>query len=245
MQTELYVPILATYIEREWGQPSQAGPRWPAPPIATLALADTGCLTAFRLDRACIQELCLMLGPQLQRTRPSKRSTPVLQKILRGLHYLATGNLQGHVGRTGRVSLFSARRDLGHFLEAVVHHCRRLIPFPTTERALSANREAFYAIAGFPGVLGALDGTHVSLLATRGRTCVYCGGCHRNAVNVIAACNAQGFFTYVYGSTPGALHSPQAFERSNLCVLLESQLVGQGWLLGKFRACWVGGGEEP
>ena len=57
-------------------------------------------------------------------------------------------------------------------------------------------KEAFCAIAGFPGVIGLIDGTSVSILTPPDKAYLYHNKHQQYTVNVMATCNAQGIFTY-------------------------------------------------
>lgn len=91
----------------------------------------------------------------------------------------------------------------------------------------------FYAIAGFPGVLGAIDCTHVAIQSPGGDTAEQ----YRNrkgyfSVNVQATCDASLNITNLVARWPGSVHDATIFSNSRLCAEFETQQISQGYLLG-------------
>ncbi|XP_031358099.1 putative nuclease HARBI1 [Photinus pyralis] len=91
----------------------------------------------------------------------------------------------------------------------------------------------FYQIAGFPGVLGAIDCTHIKIQSPGGEYAER----FRNrkgyfSVNVQAVCNAKLKIQNIIARWPGSVHDSTIFNDSALKVDFESGLYGNGYLLG-------------
>ena len=75
-------------------------------------------------------------------------------------------------------------------LEAVDRHLNNVV-FPTSERELVQIKQKFFGIAGIPNVIGAVDCTHIAMLAPREREDVYV--CRKGylSINVQAVVDAN------------------------------------------------------
>ena len=90
----------------------------------------------------------------------------------------------------------------------------------------------FYKIAGFPNVIGAIDGSLIPIRAPYRDEHLYV--CHKgfHALNVMAVCNAQLSFTNFVSRWHGSVHDSAIFQSSNLMQHMESGGGRNGWLLG-------------
>ena len=90
----------------------------------------------------------------------------------------------------------------------------------------------FYRRAGFPGVIGAIDCTHVPITNPGGEN----GELFRNrkgycSINVQVVCDDQARITNVVARWPGSTHDSRIFDNSQLCALLEEGDI-HGHLVG-------------
>nr|XP_037875929.1 putative nuclease HARBI1 isoform X2 [Bombyx mori] len=97
----------------------------------------------------------------------------------------------------------------------------------------SDTEQDFYAVSRFPGVLGALDGTHIRIQSP----CSQIGEEFRNrkgyfSLNVQAMCNADLLFMNVVARWPGSAHDATIFNNSDLRAQCENGSFGNKWLLG-------------
>lgn len=63
----------------------------------------------------------------------------------------------------GRATALRAVRRVTH---ALFSHCTRFIQWPSDDQAVSI-MQGFEATSGFPGVIGAIDGTHIRINAPK------------------------------------------------------------------------------
>ncbi|KAJ6651616.1 hypothetical protein lerEdw1_020786 [Lerista edwardsae] len=230
-QEFLHVPLMLTYlaVQQEWR--AKYHPRRIQPRIHEAPLSDVACIDAYRMDRGAVEELCLLLGPRLQSRVPTRRSIPVLQKVLIALHYLGTGSFQGDVARQHGTAQSSTSRCADAFLDAMLMHLPDFIAFPTAEAELRRLREEFCAVAGFPNVVSAIDSTLVGLAIPQNLAGSYRSRQHQT-LNVQATCDARGLFTSVVAKFPGSVRDAQIFDASTLKATLASWPEGEGWILG-------------
>ena len=83
--------------------------------------------------------------------------SPMLQ-VLADLRFYATGSFQSVLGDTIQVHKSTVSRVVEK-ISAI-----QFIQFPDNDDFAEISRQ-FFAIAGFPGVIGAIDGTHILILA--------------------------------------------------------------------------------
>jgi len=91
----------------------------------------------------------------------------------------------------------------------------------------------FYALANFPGVLGAIDCTHVAIKSPGGNDAEL----YRNrkgyfSVNVQAICTASLEVTNIVARWPGSVHDSTIFNNSRICAQFESEQIVGGYILG-------------
>ena len=110
--------------------------------------------------------------------------------------------------------------------------CQQHITFPTTQEDKLQTMQGFYEIANFPGVLGAIDCTHVAIQSPGGEYAEL----YRNrkgyfSINVQAVCNARLEFTNIVARWSGSSHDATIFGNSRICAQFESGEI-TGILLG-------------
>jgi hypothetical protein len=67
------------------------------------------------------------------------------------------------VGRSCGLSQPSASRAVAMVTETLCRRAHEYIRFPTNQNELTAIKQSFHGIAGFPNVIGAIDGTHIAI----------------------------------------------------------------------------------
>jgi len=80
----------------------------------------------------------------------------------------------------------------------------------------------FRSLANFPGVMGALDGCHIPILAPEYCQADYLDRNHNHSVNLMAVCDSEKKFTYCYAGYPGSVHDQRVFGNSSLGTAINS-----------------------
>nr|XP_039269133.1 putative nuclease HARBI1 [Styela clava] len=90
----------------------------------------------------------------------------------------------------------------------------------------------FYNISKFPNVIGAIDGTHVPIIAPAANEHLYI--CRKNfhSLNVQAICDENMIFTDIVVKWPGSSHDSFILQQSNIYDKFESGQFGNSLLLG-------------
>jgi hypothetical protein len=109
----------------------------------------------------------------------------------------------------------------------------QFVTFPDTQADKLETMRAFYNLAHFAGMLGAVDCTHVPIQSPSGNNAEL----YRNrkgyfSVNVQAICTASLRFTNVVARWPGSVHDSTIFGNSRICARFELNQIPTGHLLG-------------
>ena len=125
---------------------------------------DTELITEYRLPEAVVMELCELLRDDLKPVSTSPRCLTVEEQVLIALKLLASGSFQSSTKDNINVAQPTVSVVLSKFLDSLLAKKHEFISMPSREAAAISKRQ-FYCIAGFPGVIGLVDGTHIPIIA--------------------------------------------------------------------------------
>ncbi|KAM7306726.1 putative nuclease HARBI1 [Ixodes scapularis] len=120
---------------------------------------------------------------------------PVDVQVLLALRVYASGSFQSVVGDVVHLSQASASRVVNCVSQAIVLMATEEIRFRTARRAVSLTSLAFFGIAGFPMVLGCIDGTHIAIKVSKEDKPAYLNRKGYTSINVQAICNPGSVIT--------------------------------------------------
>ncbi|XP_021712444.1 putative nuclease HARBI1 [Aedes aegypti] len=113
--------------------------------------------------------------------------------------------------------------------------CPVEIVFPTDEREKHIIKQGFYEQTGFPGVIGCVDGTHVSIIAPTHDKHLFYNRKGFYSLNVMLVCDHNLLIRYVDANHPGSSHDSFVWNGSVLNQLLQQEYTNgerNSWLLG-------------
>jgi DDE superfamily endonuclease len=132
------------------------------------------------------------------------------------------------------MSQASTQRVLEVVTNALCELAPHFIRFPTTVEHQARVKQGFYAIAGFPNVLGCIDGTHIHMKRPpREHPEQYMNRHHRFSMNVMAVCDSEKRFLNLYADFPGRNGDAHIWANSQLLIAFQNGTITDGWLLGK------------
>lgn len=136
---------------------------------------DEELLKQCRFDRASILFICDLLKDPLEHKTKRNHALPLHLQVILSLRYFATGSMQSVLGNIIHVEQCTVSRTIKRTTLALVNIARDFIKFPTGALA-ATTKQQFYNLAGFPNVLGAVDGTHIRIQSPVGglSQCFYC-----------------------------------------------------------------------
>jgi hypothetical protein len=120
------------------------------------------------MDLSTFEYLCSTLAPDLQRRDTRLRlAIPVQVKVAVAISRLATGNSMQSIADLYRIGLSSSQVVVSQFCIAVkTHLLQNFIKWPTPVIMEKYARD-FQDIHGIPYVVGAVDGSHIPIVAPR------------------------------------------------------------------------------
>lgn len=184
----------------------------------------------FRMSKATMMLLLQEIIPFIPTTK-KYYSIDVSSQLLIGLRYLSIGTFQQPIGDLFGVHRSTVSRICRRVLKAIAMLREKYINFPSIPSRMQQPKVQFYSLAHFPGVIGAIDGTHIPIK----KPSVQDSEIYRNrkgifSINVQAVCDAALLFTNVVARWPGSTHDARIFANSNLKNQLEHGNFGH--LLG-------------
>lgn len=188
----------------------------------------------YRLSKACVENLLRRFEDDL--IKETNRNYPVspMNQLLGTLRFYATGSFQAVVGDLLNVHKSTVCR----FVHRVSHHIARLAPeyikMPTTPGEQTKNKNKFYEFANFPGVIGAIDCTHVRITSPAGgdNSELYRNRKGWFSINVQVVCDASLNIMDIVARWPGSVHDSRIFSNSLLRARLEANEFLNCYLVG-------------
>ena len=165
-------------------------------------------------------------------TSPTNRNHPISPeiKVLTTLRYLATGKMQLCNGDDIGISQPSVSRILHQTLNALSrpHIVRQFICVPTGVREINKKKADFMAIAGLPGVVGAIDGTHVRIISPSQDEDVFVNRKKYHSINTQVVFDPNFLILDIVAKWPGATHDSRILHESGVRQLFERHHVPAG-----------------
>lgn len=156
-----------------------------------------------------------MIGDSLSRpTRRNNALTPV-EQIFIALRYFSSGTFYIINADTILVSKATVSRCVSRVSTALKQILHDVIRFPREDHELQTGREQFLKL-GFPGIVGAIDCTHVQIQAPTANEFCYVNRKNVHSINVQAVCTADRKFINVVIKWPGSVHDARIWKESQL-----------------------------
>lgn len=188
-------------------------------------------ISKYRLTRNVIVELCQLLEPHVRRVTARSQSLPVSLQVLVALRFFATGSFQAVNGDVHNISKASVCRVVRDISNALCLHSKRYIGYDMVN-SVKKYAGGFYAVAGFPNVIGAIDGTHIPIIRPTVDEHLYVNRKGYHSVNVQCVCDSKLQILDVVAKWPGATHDSFIWSNSALSQKFEDGTISNGWLLG-------------
>ena len=97
---------------------------------------------------------------------------------------------------------------------------------------IAKNISYFQQIAGMPKVVGAVDGSHIPMIAPAYDEYAYVNRKQFHSINMQAICDANLVFQDVVARWPGSHHDSFILQSSSVYDRFENDEFGDCWLLG-------------
>lgn len=193
---------------------------------------DMDLLQNYRLDRQTIIQLCGELEQGLRRPTQRTNALPVSLIVTLALRYYATGSFQAVLANSHGVTPIAVSRSIHSVSRELCRFYQNNIMFPMTQAQQTKTKQDFYAISGFPNVIGAVDGTFVPIIAPSVEEHLYVTRKGFHAINVQGICDANNIFLNVVVRWPGSTHDAYIWNNCAVSNFLTEEHFNTTWLLG-------------
>lgn len=166
---------------------------------------DDDFFNKFRFHKHNVLDIMQILGNALALKQQKRVSVTPLQQLLITLRFYTTGTFQLVDGDLFGVSQSTISRVVKRVSEVIASHYNEVIRFPQGNALLHVQR-GFMDIGGIPGIVGAIDCTHIPIQSPGGMNAEL----YRNrkgfySINVQAICDHQCNFTNIVPFLPAII----------------------------------------
>lgn len=175
----------------------------------------------------------MQIEDQLEHDFVRNGSLTPMNQLLIALRYYATGTFQLVVGDLFNVSKATICRTVHKVTRVIAGLRSKYVKFPTTNQERRDTMNGFFQASRFPGVLGAIDCTHVPIQSPGGDDAeIYRNRKGFFSINVQLVCDKQNYISDVVARWPGSVHDSTIFDHSRLRAELENIQQQDGYLIG-------------
>jgi nuclease HARBI1 len=155
-----------------------------------------------------------------------------MNQLLVALRFYATGTFQLVVGDTFSINKATVCRTVHRVTKAIASLREKYVKFPTTAAEQHDIMQIFYGRSRLPGIIGAIDCTHVAIQSPGGDDAeVYRNRKGFFSINVQLVCDCTGYISDVVARWPGSVHDSTIFDNCALRAMFEAKQL-QGCLVG-------------
>lgn len=205
---------------------------------APFDLPDRRFTEIFRLNKNMVRALIDMIHPHFHQ-RYLVRGITVEMAVLVTLRYYATGAYQRSVGQDFNfpLSQTSIHRCIHEVTNLINNHLAdNFIKFPNTQEERHAIKIEFMDRWQFPGIIGAIDGTHVAILKPSADEHNFINRKGFHSINVQVICDHNMKFLNVNANYGGTTHDSFIWRNSlvqrYMRHLHENEREVYSWLIG-------------
>lgn len=174
----------------------------------------------------------MQIEAELKYETESVEHVSPINQLLLTLRFYATGSFQILVGDTFAVHKSTACRIIHRVTAAIAGLRSNYVRFPTTGQERRDLMSSFHSVSGLPGVIGAIDCTHVPIQSPGGNEAeIYRNRKGYFSINVQLISDQRGYIMDVVARWPGSVHDSTIFDNSGIRALLETS-PSDGYLIG-------------
>ena len=180
----------------------------------------------FRISRQTFRFVCDLVRPHLARQDTNMRKAiPVEKRVAVALWRLATGNSYRSTGLVFGVGRCTAMNLKDEFCSALLMSANDFIKFPKGEAETKRAIQAFQEISCFPQVVGAIDGSHIPIIAPKIDPNDYYNRKQFHSIVLQGVADADGRFIHVSTGYAGRIHDARVLRMSSLVNEVEDRTI--------------------
>lgn len=191
---------------------------------------DEGLRRRFRFGVDGLYFITEAIRPDIERRTRRNQALPAVLQVMLALQFFATGNFLITAGDIIGVHVGTASKTVRRVALALEKKLTAFVRWPNRVEVPELQR-AFYAMHSFPGVVGAIDCTHIRIQAPSQHEEAYVNRHLYHSINVQLVVDASSRIRSVVAKWPGSVHDARILAESGLAEKFDSGRR-QGILLG-------------
>ncbi|GFS79711.1 putative nuclease HARBI1 [Trichonephila clavipes] len=170
--------------------------------------------------------MTLLIEEKLESKIPCNNALNPVEQVLIALRFYAVSCMQLAIADLFDVSQPTVCRVVHRVSEAIASLLSDFIHLPVNREECKTVSRKFFSIAGFPKVIGALNGTFVRIVSPCGEDAERFG-CRKNyfALNVQTIVDSDLVIRNVVARWPGSAHYSTVFNNSAACLSLKTNAL--------------------
>ena len=158
--------------------------------------SDSECRARYRFGKDAIMFIVNLVRDEISRPTNRSCSLSTTNQVLIALRFLATGSFLQVVGDTfAGLHKSTVSRVVRGVCLALSRKLDRFVAFPQTRETKDELKQGFYELAGFPCVIGCVDGSHIRIVAPKNNEPDYVNRKSYHSINVQGICDHKGRIT--------------------------------------------------
>ncbi|XP_036344999.1 putative nuclease HARBI1 [Rhagoletis pomonella] len=200
-------------------------------------LSERSFIKNFRLSKDAFSYVLRSIEHELHAPIRSTAVTPTV-KLAATLTFLGQGGYQHQIGQDRFAGL--AQSTTSKCITEVVNAiektlCPRHIKFEMTVQEKRESKNHFYSKFGLPGIIGAVDGTHILTIWIKDEH-LFFNRKLKHSINAMAICDHKMYIRAVNGVYGGAAHDSHVWSLSNERQHMKAQYQNgdkSSWIIGR------------
>ena len=186
----------------------------------------------FRMSKAEIIKICdKIVEDEIIYQRMPKNGSIKRGKILISIKTLASGSFQNCLKDFIKALQPTVNNISLAFTDCLSKKAKQFIYMPRNRAEEEIIKSEFYGIAGFAGVQGCINGTHIPIIAPSRYECAYINWKKILSIKVQSVCDPNVIFEDVVAKWPRPHHDSFILQLSTLYQNFENNSFSDAWLL--------------
>ncbi|XP_061584557.1 putative nuclease HARBI1 [Cololabis saira] len=190
------------------------------PRIDVLSFPDKFLFERYRFTSQSINYIHNLIRPHICNITSRSHALTSHQILCVALRFFANGRYLYNVGDAEHLSKATVCRAVRKVCLALKRLLSIFVVFPG-HKPVQAIKEEFHRIAGFPSVIGCIDGTHIPITAPSHNEADYVNRKSTHSINVQIICDAGYIISNVEAKWPGSVHDSRIYRECNLSNRLQ------------------------
>ena len=169
----------------------------------------------YRMGRETFEYVCRNVYDYIVKEELNMRETiPVPKRVGIAIWWLANGGSYRSVGQTFGVSPSIVGRITKDFVGALVHLRNEFISWPQTQEQCIRSVDTFKDLSPLPNLFGAIDGTHIEIMAPENSTVDFFDRKQRYSLGCQGICDGKLKFLSMSAGFPGSVHDSRILRNT-------------------------------